>query len=307
MPTGVELKVQEQIDNLAAWRDALLAASNGRTPLRGFVDDAADFPYEDRIVGATITALDASLRVQAPSSVISPWVVLHNSYYQLDAGISGVTTLAQAIAHYRWRVPERFNELFFGATGNYLGLNNVFPRASLIYGTIAHGGSYTPTTDVFNTSRTSPGKVRAQATANVGASNWTLTATLTRGDATTVNLAVTFTASDPSGTKKTFGQQALSSNAASGQAVLAVGATSQFKVGELVLVEDDDDQEIGTVESITLNTSITLSANLRHAYATADNAKVTPLFRGVTACTQSGSSSGNAAQIRVDPDREVSL
>jgi hypothetical protein len=117
------------------------------------------------------------------------------------------------------------------------------------------------------------------------------------------------------GTKKIVGEQALTSNhtAASGNGVVLMAATSQFKVGQKVLVRDTNNQEVAEVVTISVNTSLTLKKvggttnALRNDYTTAASAVVVPLFKDVTAVTNSNGTNGDDVNFKFEPDRAISL
>jgi len=74
---------------------------------------------------------------------------------------------------------------------------------------------------------------------------------------------------------ETLGQDDLENNAAAAQAVVEVSDDTLFFVGQVVSVEDDNDSEDATIESIDAATNkLTMEDNLTNAYTTAANAKV---------------------------------
>ena len=70
--------------------------------------------------------------------------------------------------------------------------------------------------------------------------------------------------------------QILSGNAAGAQPVIGIGTTGGFLVDDIVWITDTDtaDGEVGKIESIITDTSITLTENLVNAYTTASSATV---------------------------------
>ena len=106
----------------------------------------------------------------------------------------------------------------------------------------------------------------------------------------------------------------VSAGAASGQKVVAVAATGQFKAGQKVLLTEWTgaapsevwvQQEVATIDTIQANTSLTMLANLKHTYSTA--AFVYPLAFGVSAASGSGGSASDRVYFYPAPDRRLKL
>lgn len=310
MPTypSVEISFQRSMDNLSAYKKALIAATANRGQLWQIIDDANDETYENRVKGSQITDVDNNLDNTKFGNNISAFFTLHNDYFSLDAPIANVGTIDQAIAYYKWRVSEFFNFIYQEFTGTYLTTSNVFSRDDISLGTHARTGDVFTNGSAVNTTTASVSKIMAETTILIGASNYVVTATLQRADDSTIALPVTFTATAPSGTQRVFGETALSANAAASQPTVQVASTAAFAVGDTVLVEDTNNQEWGTILSMVTNTSITLTANLKQAYTTAASAKITPMFKDVTAATSSGTgTNGDACAFKVKGDRTLSL
>jgi len=306
---GVELQVQRQIDHIGAYNFAVRNAIFGRDILWDMVDAAQDETYENRVKGLQITAVDVTLDTTDFGQTIRDWFNLHRTYYNSDAGLTGVTSIDTAIAFYQWRASQDFNRMFQSARNTLLTPANVFPRSDI------NLGSHDKTGDAFtdgvavDKTESGPGKIMAVADGAIGASVWTLTATLVKSDLTTSSLAITFSALDPDLTEKIYGEETLTGDAASGQKVILIADTSAFSVGEEVLIQDTAPNEShGVVASIVTNVSITLVDNLFNGYTTAASAKVTPLFFDVSAITDSGTgTAGDEANLRVKPDRDIAL
>ena len=185
------------------------------------------------------------------------------------------------------------------------------PRTSL--GTLTRGGAIASAADIAATYGVSP--ILERVTARL--LDWTVTATLKLQDATTKNVAATVLGTGNGGAVGNvyvFGAQALSGGASSGQKVIPVAATAQFKAAQQVLVTQwsgaapDEvwlEQEIATIDSITENTSMTVLSNLLHTYTT--DAFVYPLYRGVTAASGSGGTAGDGIAFYPAPDRRLKL
>jgi hypothetical protein len=307
MPTypSVEFSVQKQVDNIAAYKKALLAATVGRGSLWQMVDDAEDQVYENRVKGSSITAVDNSLNSTSFGNNIAQWFSLHNEYFSQDLGLGG---LDGGLTAYRWRVSQFFNLVQYESGSSYLTPTNVFPRDDLVLGTHLQVGDAFTLGVALDPLQSGPGKVAAIADNVIGAAAYNLSATVTRLDGSFTQLTASFPAASPAGTSKTFGEQALSGNCAAGQPTLLVAATTQFIVGDYVLIGDSQNTEWGIILSMVPNTSITLTASVRNSYTLANNAKVTPLYAGVTAATSGGSgSAGDGVTFRFNPDRALNL
>ena len=302
---SVETAFQAQCDHLAAYQQSIVTGIAGRSHLWDMVDGAGDESYENAVKGLTITNVDADLDDVMVGGHIGDWFQLHDQYFIGTA----LLTIDGALSSYLWRVSQRFNEMFYTHFNRYLTPSNVFPAADLAMGTFAYTGLVFVAGSAVDTAVAGMGKLRVVvAEQAIGAGgNLVLSVTCKREDDTTVALAATLLANAVVGTAAILGEQALSDNAASGQKVIPVAATAQFKAAEKVLIEDDNAAEWGTVDTIISNTSITLTENLRNTYTTAASAKVTPLFKDVTACTASTGNAGDDVTFGVAPDRTVAL
>jgi hypothetical protein len=281
-----------------------MAAVEGRTLLWTLVDASSDIPYENTVKGSEVTAIDNVMDNMVVGGSLSRWFSLHTAYFQNVA--TSLSNWSTALATWKWRASEFWAKAYYEALGTKIPVAYVFPRDDLDLGSYTKTSStFTAAADTMDTTFTNGGKIAAKATSAIGGSNLVLTGTLKRLDDTTVSIQATVSSGASIGDEFIFGERVLGADAAAAQAVLSVGATAQFKVGEPVLVEDDDDQEYGVVASIVTNTSITLTANLKNAYGTADNAKVTPLFKAITNCSHSGGTNGDTVDFVVAPDRVV--
>ena len=302
---SVETAFQAQCDHLAAYRQATVTGITSRSHLWSMVDASGDETYENIVKGLTITNVDTDLDNGVISGRIGDWFQLHDTYFSGTA----LSTVDGALSSYLWRVSQRFNEMFYTHFNRYLTLSNVFPAADLAMGTFAYTGPVFAAGSAVDTAVAGMGKLRVVvANQAIGAgTNLVMSITCKREDDTTVAIAATLLSNAIVGTAAILGEQGLSGNAASGQKVILVAATAQFKAAEKVLIEDDNAAEWGTVDTIISNTSITLTENLRNTYTTAASAKVTPLFKDVTACTASTGNAGDDVTFGVAPDRTVAL
>ena len=301
----VEPQFKTQCDRIAAYKKALAAAVVGRTTLWSLVDAAENEIYENRVKGATITGVDTDALAGKCGSIFSEWIDLHNVYFRDDAALSGIDG---ALTSYKWRISQYLRVMIDEAGRGPITVANVFPRDDLDMGSFQFTNSVFATGNPVDITKSAPGRVSVVANGAIGATNaLALSVTVTREDGTSASLAASLAASSPSGTTVILGEQALSANAASGQKVVSVAATAQFKVAEKVFIKDNNAEEWGTVASIVTNTSITLVNNLRNSYTTAATAKCWPLFKDVTACTASTGNAGDQVNFRVSPDRVVAL
>jgi len=305
MATGVELQIQMQMDNMAAWRKLSLAAISGRTLLWTMVDDAGDIPYENRVKGSDITAIDTVMDGLTTGSLLSRWFQLHATYFSTD--VPALLSFETAMATWKWRASYHWAQLYYESTGVKLSTNLIYPRDDISLASYAKTSSTFTAGDVIDTTYTVGGKIAAEATSTIGAANLSLTATLTRIDDTSVSLIALLPSTSSLGTQIVYGEQSLGGDAADGQKTVLLSTTSPFKVGEPVLIEDDDNQEYAVVATINSGVSIVMVDNLRWEYTTANSAKVTPLFKGVTNVTHTLGTNGDTANIVPIGDREVSL
>lgn len=314
---GVELQVQLQVDNLDAYRRTIRASIDGRTQLWGLVDDADDEPYENRVKGQSITDLDDVLDevLFGNNTNIRTWFTLHNSYYNLDAGLEDppgtpITTLEAALVFYHWRAGQDFAEWFQEALNNTLDVVAVYPSESINLGNYVKSGAVFTDGDAADTTKSGLGMVRAVAAVVIGAAPWTVSAVLTRADDSTVSLDAAFLAADPIGTEIVLGEEALTGDLLTGGTVVSVAATTQFIVGEPVLVVNPGtgDQHYSTVQSIVAATSVTLVDSARFDFTTAGSSTITPLFKDVAGASDGGSgTAGDECDFGFKPDRVTAI
>lgn len=308
-------------DRLAYLRGAASQIATGGTDLWALVDATDDEDFENRLVGSDLTAADEALEdvplgeVQRVRTIISHL----DTYCRTDVGVAGLDAY---LTVKRWRVPARFASLWYEATGVRLTAANVHPTADagaacpgLALGTLLRGGALASGLSADDLSALyGPGPVVARVTA-IGVDDWTLTVTCVREDETeeAIEQVVLGTGNAGAvGDTYVLGAEAVTSQAAAGQADVALAATAQFAADQQVLIvewtgdapsEVWAQAEIATIDSLTENTSLTLRKNLLHTYST--NAFVYPLFDYVSAATGSGGTAADAVALVMGADRRL--
>lgn len=320
---SVTAAILGQVDRIAAGRT--LAQSNYSTGDNFWqrVDAADNETYENRVKGADMTALDAALATAAVwgTAALRSWFVLHQSYIIQDLGLAA-PYFATFFDSIKSRVPWGFAQSLVEAlgVGSALAPTWVFPpgirpangsdpanssmhRFGLLTGT---AGDPTWEPGAAPPAGMGPaGILLTNETATPGPSALKLTCTHT--DETDVDLTVTL-ASTGQHDQTILGAVAIdAAGAAAAQPTIPIagGSTAMFKAGCPVLIyKSDAVQEIGFVDSITANTSITLADGLTNAYASAD--LVIPLY--VAVAWKSGTiTSGKKLSVYGLPDRTISL
>jgi hypothetical protein len=305
MPKGVELQIQRQVDNLAAYKAALAEAVKGRTKLWQLVHDSNDETYINRINGTTISGIDARLSQVSLGQQVAEFFTLHDAYFQNDAKLPNITGFSQAFSYYRWRVSQHLAQIYRDVRGSQIDVNYVFPRPDLVFGQIAYGQQYEKADDL-NTAESGPAKIAVRAAATLGEANWTIKAKLQRNDGSPLDLQAQLPGGAALGTERVLGETPLSGDANAEQKDLPTKDTRLFKAGEPVLVQDGNNQELATVEDVQEG-KLMLKQPLRFKYAQQDGAKVTPLFKAVSEVNAEGGSPGDVVELRVAPDRMVTL
>jgi len=318
--TAVETTLMGVFDRLAFEKSACRYVAVGGTDIWSRVDAAGDETFENRVKGSDATALDTAIETMKLGQLTDLRAVLGHiqTYCTQDLGLSGLDGYLTAL---RWRVDAKFSALWTEAARAALSAANIHGDADAgasapgtLLGTLTRGGSIASAADISTSYGVSAilGRVTA-----IGASDWTVTATLKLDDASTKSVAATVLGTGNGGAvgdTYVFGAQALSGGAASGQKVIPVAATAQFKAGAQVLVTQWSgaapnevwlEQEIATIDSISENTSLTVLSNLLHTYTT--DAYVYPLYRGVTAASGTGGDASDAISFYPAPDRRLKL
>jgi len=318
--TTVETTIQGIADRLAYQKAACRAVAVGGTGFWTRTDAAADETFENRCNNANATAADSAITAFNIGHLTGIRGLLTDlqTYCVTDLGLTGLDAYLTAK---RWRVDAKFAALWVEAAKAALSVANIAGDADAgaaapgtCLGTLTRGGAIASAADISTSYSASPilGRVTT-----IGSADWTVTITAKLQDATTKSVAQVVLGTGNGGAvgnTYVFGAQALSGGAASGQKVIPVAATAQFKAAQQVLVTQwsgaapDEvwlEQEIATIDSITENTSITVLSNLLHTYTT--DAFVYPLYRGVTAASGSGGTASDAIAFYPAPDRRLKL
>lgn len=317
---SVETQVIKQAYHIAAIKDKYLAAMATRAAnaLWTMVDAAADISYENRVKGSNITTIDTNVAAASIGSLVTDWLRLHNEYFSLDAGLTGVTSFATALSYYRSRIPS-FAVDYLGMA-SILDVDYVSPDHTVSLGNYAASSSVAGTfTDgsSIDVLTSGPGQVGVYVINQgiVNTNDLVLGVTCKYEDDTTVAVAVTIPKNSTVGIFRLVGKQALTGNySAPGNGTISIAATGQFKQGQQVVLSDDNLQvEVAEIVTIVTNTSLTLKKigavanNLFHSWTTAANAYVVPLFKDVTAVTNSDGNTGDDVEFKFCPDRPIDI
>lgn len=318
--TAVETTLMGLFDRWAYQKAACRYVAVGGSDTWTRVDAAADETFENRVKGSDLTALDNAIETMKLGQLTDLRGVLGDiqTYCTQDLGLSGLDAYLTAK---RWRVDAKFAALWTEAARSALSAANIGGDADAgssapgtLLATLVRGGSIASAADISTSY--SPSPIMGRVTVK-GAADWTVTATLKLADETTKSVAQVVAGTGGGGAvgdTYVFGSQVLTGGAASGQNVLPVAATAQFKAAQQVLVTQwsgsapDEvwlEQEIATIDSISENTSLTVLSNLLHTYTT--DAYVYPLYRGVTAASGTGGDASDAIAFYPAPDRRLKL
>jgi len=295
---------------MAAGRQASLATwAAGGGVFRQRLDDAADFTYEDIVLGADITALDASLAAgRVTNSYFARWFTLHNAYaVTLGYASLGAYLIAKGI-----RVPYEANELCSDSTSARLTPASVFPKGTLpaneadpssagmhLLGVFA-GAALTSVTALPTT--VGPAAIMAVNMGSAATVGGTFTCTNWVA-ATTKDIALSLSGANQY-TQTILGQQALAAGVSVGDVGLQVSSTAAFTAGEWVLVwESDALQQVCLVSSLGTGPTRLVVPALVNAFTT--DAIVIPLYRSVA--YKSGASGSGTVNLYARPDRIIAL
>lgn len=313
------------LDHMAAVRAAFRSAviSRNANALWLLSDASADIPFENALKGTILSAVDTAVAGIEISPMFSSLVSLLDAYFSQTAAIVVDTVPVTGIRNalplaYRSRISIHTAEILKKLQGNAIDVASVYPDHIPNIGTYAASsgtaGTYTAGTapDKVNCG---PGQFGVTNTTTIGAANLTLSVTAQYADLTNAVVAVVVPLTSVIGTTVIVGRQVLTANhtASSGSGLVAVAATGQFKVGQLVLVADENSSEVAEVVSMVTNTSLTLKRvgntvnSLVNDYTTAATARVTPLFVSVSTVTNSTGTNLDAVAIKVIPDRTLTL
>ena len=321
--TAVETTLQGLFDRLAFCRGAFGEAGNGGTDLWTRVDACGDETFENRIKGADLTAADGALADPQLGEIgeVRTVMGLIQSYCQADLALAGLDAFLTA---QRWRLDRRLASIYREAVGLPLTAANVHADGDagascpgLAMGTLVRGGTLTDGAAV-DTDVTGPSAVLARVT-TIGSSDWTVTITVKRADATAeaIEQIITGTGSGGAvGDTYVLGAEAVASEAAADQKVVSVAATGQFAVGQQVLLIEWEGSppaetfvgcEVATIaeDGIAENVSLTMVGTLLHTYSAA--AFVYPLWVDVSVATGTGGTASDEIALFPAADRRLRL
>lgn len=314
---GVALQIRKALDHIAKGKQTAQAAYLGTRNLRGALDDAADFVYEDRVAGADITAVDAALQAAECFSGASQslWWKAHHTYFRTDLAKSDPyfdNYLASVGMRMPWEAAQAHYEAFRSRVGTHL----VFPKGTLVaanadpansgmhlFGTWTGASTYAESAGALDATKIVGSPIVAiSREASQGATSATVTVTLQ--DGTTKDIVVA--ASDTQYAQVVVGAQAITGVAG---AVFNCAATAQFKVGEYVLLYEGAEgaasqRESGKVKTIVTNTSVEFESAPVNTFSAAGF--IRPMFTNVT--RKSGTlTSGKHLDFYALPDRIIAL
>jgi len=301
--SSTDLAIRKQLDHVAALRRAFKDALSGRVRLWNLVDGANNEPYENRVKGAKVTAVDDDLDAANIGAIVSEWYNLNINYMNYELNLS---TLDAYLSDRRFRVNEHMAYIHYRIAFSRLSVDNVFPDEALKFGEVDYAAGYTESASITDTN-VGPSQVAVEATADIGATYdfaVDLTCNVDRDGTNQVVVSVSIPAGSASGTKRVAARQALTSGVSAGATDISVADAGDFVANEVVIIEEGDTQEYGVVSSVT-GTTITLSEGIKHDYTTA--ATITPCFFGVPSVSVVSGQSGDKADVKVEPDRVVSL
>lgn len=315
---SVQTTILGLLDRVARGREAQRAAFTGGTDFWDRVDAAADETYENRVKGASITAIDAALPLGGGwgTSTLKKLFTLHDEYFGTDLGLSGTARLETWLASVGRRVGVSAAVAHEEAMGVALGAAVVGPpgvrpadeatptgSGMHLWGTLAAGGPTWSAGDGALASTVGPGgalAINLGAAQTVGA---TFRCTWGTGGSDYKDLALSLSMAAQY-TQTILGAEDVASGAAAGQADVAVAATAAFAAGMQVLIwESDALQQVATVLSLVTDTSLTMTADLVETFTT--DAVVIPLWRSVA--YQSGATGSGDVAVYALPDRTLSL
>lgn len=317
---SVETQIQQIFDTTAAVRETIKSSLSGRTSWWSIIDAAADETYENRVKGSDITAADSAIDDMTVWS--NNWLrrmfTLHNDYWNADLGLAN-PYLTSYLATVGWRIPYEAAEAYYEAINWRVPDQWIFPKGmwdegvdpSTLglhhFGTLAGTATFTEVDGALPSTMDKGAVIVARSLAASPGGASTPTCTVTLSDATTKDIAVTFNASEWGDV--VVGEQAVGAGgAAAAQAVVPVAATAQFKAGEYVWIQDTVDTslcELCQIDTVTLNTSLTMESNLLKTYPAA-TAYVRPMFTNVA--WKSGTiTAGKSVGFYALPDREIAL
>ncbi len=341
----VEQNFRAQCDHLGAYKEGLVAAIADRDAdtLWKLVDNTSDIDYENRVKGSSVSSIDADLSTLKFGNTLATWFSLHNQYFAADADIDDVNDISTALAYYRWRVPEYFNDFHKNAFNRDLPLNNVSPNSDTIIGTATVDGGGASITfvagDTLDTTKASTlGGILGVKIGPTITTSIVLNDLKLKVDDTDIYTLSAFTVDaalpPPAYSAGQFIPllvQTMDGNAVVNTGVVPVASTNGFFPGQHVLICSDAldfnaayegppsnltlVQELAEVISVDSGNSITVGkvgqtgtpeAGLRNAFLSGDS--VYPLFKDILVNSTSGSgTAGEYVTFHYLPDRVLDL
>ena len=288
--TGPDVAILGMHDRWAYQKGLAAAAGSGGTDNWTRVDAASDETFENRVKGAQLTALDTAIGTMPFGDFNEFGTMLSDlgQYANADLSLGGFNGYLNTRkfrlslrAAQIWQEKYAAGVLSIANIGSLADGGASCPGLQLgdMLGNGSGTGSFTAGTDMSETTN-GPSPILARVTVK-DATDWAMTVTCKHATGitpTTDDVVVTVAGLAAVGTTYIVGETLQDENNASGQKVVKVAATDQFAVGQSVLLSqwtgDSPSrvwiaQEIGVIASISPATSITMVANLLHAYTTA--------------------------------------
>lgn len=314
--TAVDVGIRTQIDHLATgFTNAEASFSAAAKDIRHLIDDVGDIPYEDLLGNSLMTELSATLLAMDDLD-ISEWIRLHESYLLLVDGRTSVPYFDDWLTDRRLRVPQKFAEVYLKSKNNQsafaLSPANIFTKGVYSAGTPINSKMHLYGTSTDDAYVASDGEldITEVGVAPILAVN--MEASQTSGavfngiceDDTEIEL--TLALSNASQYTKTFlGEQDHTGTLAVGATVITVADTSSFAEDQKVMILDESTMlltEIGVIDSISENTSITLTDGILNEFA--DASLIIPLFKDAEFVSATGT---GVTKFYASPDRPLSL
>lgn len=318
--TTVETTILGALDRLEYQSKAAALAVTGGTTFWNRYDAAANETFENYLKGFDATALDAALLAMDLGNLPAVKTNLNNLKAYL-AAVGSYASIDAWLTAMKLRVNYRCKAIF-AANGMSLSLANIAGDADggaaapgTALGSLIRGGTLTAGTDIAAT-LASPSPALARVT-TIGSADWTLSVTAKLWDDTTKVIAQVVAGTGNSGAvgnTYVIGAQAIGGATNAGQKVVTCADTTQYKVGQTVLLTEwtgsapDEawaSQEVAIIASVQTNVSITVTTNLIHAYSSAGF--IYPCFKGLSAASGTGGSASDAVTFYPAPERRLKL
>jgi len=330
--TAPDVAILGMHDRWAYQKGLAVYAGTGGTDVWTRVDNTADETFENRVRGTQRTALDTAIGVMpfGQFNAFGPVLSDIGTYCNTDLGLGGFNGYLNTRkfrlslrAAQIWQEKYSSGVLSIANIGSLADGGATCPGLDLghMVGNGAGGGTFTAGTDMSETTN-GPSPIWARVTVK-GAADWAMTVTVKHATGitpTTEDIIITPTASVAVGTTYMVGATLQDENNASGQKVVKVAATTQFAVGQSVLLSQWTGdapnrvwiaQEIGVIATISEGVSITMADNLLHAYTTAGGRTFAyPCYIGVSDVDDStgdDGTNGDTVYFYPAPDRVLAL